>query len=101
MYCSCQCSGCAEGEVRLVGGGNRTEGRVEICLNDEWGTVCDQMWNVTEATVVCRQLGLAYTRESATGLMTINVFLEYDNMGLIPHITCETVRCRGTRWREL
>ena len=41
-------------------GTNYTEGRVEICLSNEWGTVCDQMWNVTEATVVCRQLGLAY-----------------------------------------
>ena len=54
------CIGCAEGEVRLMGGTNYTEGRVEICLSNEWGTVCDQMWNVTEATVVCRQLGLAY-----------------------------------------
>ncbi len=54
------CAGCTEGEVRLVGGSNYTEGRVEICLSDEWGTVCDQMWNVTEASVVCRQLGLAY-----------------------------------------
>ena len=50
--------GCTEGEIRLVDGANFTEGRVEICLNDEWGTVCDQTWNTTEASVVCRQLGL-------------------------------------------
>ena len=50
--------GCTEGEVRLAGGANNTEGRVEICLNDEWGTVCDQMWDNTDASVVCRQLGL-------------------------------------------
>ena len=51
-------SGCTQGEVRLVGGANYTEGRVEICLNDEWGTVCNQTWNETDASVVCRQLGL-------------------------------------------
>ena len=52
----CQCVGCSEGDVRLAGGMNYAEGRVEICINEEWGTVCDQMWSTTEASVVCRQL---------------------------------------------
>ena len=53
--------GCTEGEVRLIGGSNDREGRVEICLRDEWGTVCDVMWNTNDAGVVCRQLGLSPT----------------------------------------
>ena len=52
-------SGCTEKEVRLQGGADYTEGRAEICLGNEWGTVCDRMWGVTNAGVVCRQLGLA------------------------------------------
>lgn len=49
---------CAGGQIRLVGGIDLTEGRVEICLNREWGTVCDQMWDAMDGSVVCRQLGL-------------------------------------------
>ena len=49
---------CEHGEVRLVNGSSIMEGRVEICLNETWGTVCDNGWSGNDARVVCRQLGL-------------------------------------------
>lgn len=40
-----------------MGGTENYEGRVEICINDQWGTVCDDSWDSVDAQVVCNQLG--------------------------------------------
>lgn len=49
--------------MRLVGSANMTEGRLEICVNKLWGTVCNDgvregdKFDKNAARVVCRQLG--------------------------------------------
>ena len=57
---NCMGTTCSHGAVRLEGG-NSTQGRVEICHNNYWGTICYHNFEDVDARVVCRQLGLPYT----------------------------------------
>ena len=54
---------CVDEELRLVGGNVDNEGRVEICLNNKWGTICDDNWDTSDANVACSGLGFASTGE--------------------------------------
>ncbi|XP_038054175.1 scavenger receptor cysteine-rich domain superfamily protein-like [Patiria miniata] len=53
--------------VRLEGGPNYFSGRVEIFQDFTWGTICDRDWDITDAGVVCRQLGYIGAEEANSG----------------------------------
>lgn len=49
--------GCTHGSIRLRDGSTSMNGRVEVCMNEQWGTVCDDNWEAVDANVACRELG--------------------------------------------
>ena len=78
------------GIVRAVDGDGELGGRVEIYHHGEWGTVCDNDWDMKEATIVCRQLGFWDALEAKKG----SFFGESD----LP-IVMNRVACKGTEGR--
>ncbi len=59
--------GCRDGIVRLAGGDDALQGRVEIYHDGGWGAVCDTNWDFKDATTVCRQLGFLEASEAKIG----------------------------------
>ena len=64
--------------IRLAGGSNDLQGRVEIMYQGIWGTICDDGWDDNDANVVCRELGYSHgnaTRQAQFGSGTGPVWL--------------------------
>ena len=55
-----EASNCSDGELRLSGAALTNQGRLEVCVNGAWGSVCDSqgVFTTDEAKVACRQLGI-------------------------------------------
>ena len=69
-----------------MGGFSEYEGRVEVFINGQWGTVCDDLWSLEDGNVACRQLGLG----PATAVRNTAAF----GQGL-GSILMDDVECRG------
>ena len=57
MYMGTPLAACVSNSIRLVNGNVPNEGRVEVCKDEAWGTVCDDFWTEEDARVACRWAG--------------------------------------------
>ena len=59
LQCTASDFTCPNGAIRLAGGQSTNEGRVEICVDNQYGTICDDNWDDRDAAVVCAQMGFS------------------------------------------
>lgn len=82
LLTSC-CHPAGDGSIRLVSGPDTCQGRVEIFYRGNWGTICDDDWGLSDASVVCKQLGcgqaLDYKSNAYFGYGTGRILLDNVN----------------------
>ena len=61
VVCNTPCE--QDGQIALFGGWTNMEGRIEICDNGIWDTVCDDNFDNVDASVICKQLGFPHQGE--------------------------------------
>lgn len=81
--------GCTEGDVRLLEGSSELEGRVELCRNNQWGTVCVSGWDNSDARVVCRQLGFSVAGRWLITSEIYDTYMHDTHASLHGYIHCE------------
>ena len=69
---------CVEGDLRLIGGQNAAEGRVELFLMSKWNGVCDDLWSAHDAIVACRQLNLPWSGNHFLALISSGIVTFWD-----------------------
>ena len=87
---------CVPGDIRLVGGSVPNEGRVELCSNNTWGTICDNGFDVQDANVICRQLG--YADQGTTKTYFIREPLNKGHFGALQQLTSSEVLRNYREW---
>ena len=79
------------GEIRLVDGDSERDGRLEVCLNQRWGTVCNTGWSLPDSRVVCKQLGYSASGRFPCTPMHTHIHSMYECMGT----NVQYYNCRG------
>jgi deleted-in-malignant-brain-tumors protein 1 len=77
----------SEKKVRLVGGPDSHEGRVEVFYEGEWGSICDDKWNLRDGHVICRMLGFGLA-------VSVSCCSQY-GISDSQKIWMDDVRCKG------
>ena len=64
---------CDDGDLRLFGGESESEGLLEVCFSQRWGTINEDGWTTRDTQVACRQLGFEGAEQYFFGIMTLQM----------------------------